>query len=196
MRRSEKILCAILGLLLSGNSGGVAAAGPAMEPVAIPTPVVRTAADLYQTPAGVRTAYVRGIQMELLAHGYGPGGVDGVMGARTRAAIRAYQLDAGLTIDGEPSPELLDHLKFVQPKINRFGDPVMGIVLQVQRELAKRGYYLGPHDGLNGPGTRGAVRRFRADARLLGDYAIDSRLLQQIRDAPAEIKAERLYSDG
>ena len=193
MRRSEKLLGVVLGLLLTGSLDDVAAAAPAMEPVAVPAPVIHTAADLYQTPAGIRAAYVRGIQMELLAHGYNAGVVDGVMGARTRAAIRAYQLDAGLEIDGEPSPELLDHLKFVQPKVNRFGDPVMGIVLEVQRELAKRGYYLGPHDGLNGPGTRDAVRRFRTDARLLGDYAMDSQLLQKIRDAPAEIKAGEAY---
>ncbi len=191
MRQTEKTLSVILGLVLSGTSGSVAAAGPGMDPVATPTLLVRSAGDLDRAPAGIRTAYVRGIQMELLAHGYDPGAVDGVMGARTRAAIREYQQDAGLAAEGEASKELLDHLKFVQPKINRFGDPVMGVVLDVQRELARRGYYLGPHDGLYGPATRRAVSRFRADARLPADNGIGSRLLQQIRDAPAEIEAGR-----
>jgi peptidoglycan hydrolase-like protein with peptidoglycan-binding domain len=145
---------------------------------------------LAQLPAENEAAYIRGIQKELLAHGYEPGPVDGIAGPETRAAIRAYQADAGLASDGQPSRRLLDHLKFVQPKIYRFGQPVMGIVLDVQRELAKRGYYLGPHDGLTGPQTRSAVTRFRWDARLPVSDLIDSRLLQQIREASPEIEAE------
>jgi len=141
----------------------------------------------------VETAIVRGIQRELLAHGYPAGPVDGIMGRETRAAIRAYQGDAGLTVDGTASRALLDHLKFALPKVNRFGEPVVGTVLSVQRELAERGYYLGPHDGLAGPATYRALDRFQADAGLLLDTTIDSRLLQDIRDAPPEIKADTAF---
>ncbi len=69
----------------------------------------------------------------------------------------------------------------------------MGHVLEVQRELAKRGYYLGPHDGLAGPATRRAVSWFQRDAGLIEDSSIDSRLLQQIRDADASIKADARF---
>ena len=58
-------------------------------------------------------AYVVGIQQELLARGYDPGPADGVLGWRTRAAIRRFQADAGLPVDGEVSHALLNHLKFV-----------------------------------------------------------------------------------
>ncbi len=141
----------------------------------------------------VDTAIVRGIQQELLAHGYPAGPVDGIAGPGTRAAIRAYQGDAGLTVDGAASRALLDHLKFALPKVNRFGDPVVGTVLSVQRELAERGYYLGPHDGLAGPATYRALDRFQADAGLPLDTALDSRLLQEIRDAPPGIKADPAF---
>ena len=57
------------------------------------------------------------IQEELAAHGYAPGPPDGLPGPRTTRAIRAYQRDAGLPVDGVATKELLDHLKFVLPKV-------------------------------------------------------------------------------
>jgi localization factor PodJL len=50
------------------------------------------------------------LQMALTRLGYPAGQADGVMGSRTRKAIRAYQKDAGLPADGELTPELLTHL--------------------------------------------------------------------------------------
>jgi peptidoglycan hydrolase-like protein with peptidoglycan-binding domain len=51
------------------------------------------------------------IQGELNRRGYDAGPVDGLMGTRTRNAIRAYQGHAGLTADGQPSASLLAHLR-------------------------------------------------------------------------------------
>ncbi|WP_029008288.1 peptidoglycan-binding domain-containing protein [Azospirillum halopraeferens] len=50
------------------------------------------------------------LQRALQQAGYDPGPVDGAMGARTRAAIRAYQQDSGLPVTGEPSPGLYARL--------------------------------------------------------------------------------------
>ena len=47
------------------------------------------------------------IQWELGQRGYDPGSVDGVMGPRTRKAIKKFQRDQGLTVDGKPSIALL-----------------------------------------------------------------------------------------
>lgn len=47
------------------------------------------------------------VQRRLSRDGYYHGSVDGVMGSRTRYAIRAYQRDHGLRADGEISEELL-----------------------------------------------------------------------------------------
>ncbi len=43
--------------------------------------------------------------------GYNPGPADGQMGRRTRDAIRAYQYDRQLTIDGQASERLLAHIR-------------------------------------------------------------------------------------
>jgi peptidoglycan hydrolase-like protein with peptidoglycan-binding domain len=51
------------------------------------------------------------IQRELNRLGYNAGPVDGWMGARTRAAIQAYQRDHGLLVDGQPTSSLLSHVR-------------------------------------------------------------------------------------
>ena len=46
------------------------------------------------------------LQRSLHRLGYDPGPVDGIPGARTRAAIRAFQADAGLPVTGQVSERL------------------------------------------------------------------------------------------
>ncbi|MEM7222360.1 MAG: lytic murein transglycosylase [Pseudomonadota bacterium] len=67
-----------------------------------------------QKPADERPlsrAEVEEIQNHLTQLGYDTGTPDGVVGARTRAAIRSYQRAAALPPDGYPTPELLDGLR-------------------------------------------------------------------------------------
>lgn len=61
-------------------------------------------------PAGPSQT-VTSIQGGLAALGYDPGPVDGVAGERTRSAIRQYQQDHSLLVDGQPSPELALHIQ-------------------------------------------------------------------------------------
>jgi hypothetical protein len=56
---------------------------------------------------------IRRLQKQLKARGYDAGSIDGVFGTRTEAAIRAYQKDAALTVDGIPNEELLKRLTMV-----------------------------------------------------------------------------------
>jgi membrane-bound lytic murein transglycosylase B len=51
------------------------------------------------------------IQRLLNRFGYDAGKVDGVPGARTKAAVRDYQSSVGLPVDGYPSVSLLEHLQ-------------------------------------------------------------------------------------
>lgn len=51
------------------------------------------------------------LQQGLAARGYQPGNPDGIIGANTRAAIRAFQQSQGLPADGYPTPALLAHLQ-------------------------------------------------------------------------------------
>ncbi|WP_435257981.1 lytic murein transglycosylase [Thioclava sp. FR2] len=56
---------------------------------------------------GMTIADRQELQRRLTAAGFDTEGSDGVIGAKTRAAIEAFQRSRGLTITGEPSMELL-----------------------------------------------------------------------------------------
>ncbi len=61
---------------------------------------------------------VAGTQSGLRDLGYDPGPVDGILGPRTRAAIRAYQKDHRLAVDERPTRALALHIQA------RLGDQV------------------------------------------------------------------------
>lgn len=65
-------------------------------------------AGLSVTP--VASPLIKDVQAALHQAGYDPGPVDGFVGPRTRRAIGAYQSSNGLSPDGQPSAELLQHL--------------------------------------------------------------------------------------
>lgn len=54
---------------------------------------------------------IKEIQRLLAARGYAVGEVDGLLGARTRAAVRDVQQKSGFTPDGFPRPRLLEILR-------------------------------------------------------------------------------------
>lgn len=56
-------------------------------------------------PPGYEPELVARIQAGLEYLGYQPGPVDGVFGSRTHQAIREFQEDAGLPVDGLPSDQ-------------------------------------------------------------------------------------------
>lgn len=61
--------------------------------------------------SGLTMADRQEVQRRLTAAGFDTGGSDGVIGARTRAAITAYEAQAGLPVTGEPSVALLRRLR-------------------------------------------------------------------------------------
>jgi localization factor PodJL len=67
------------------------------------------------------------LQWQLAVHGYDPGPADGSIGPRTTAAIRHYQADAGLTVDGSPTRALLDHLQFTVPAVRNATAPAPSV---------------------------------------------------------------------
>jgi peptidoglycan hydrolase-like protein with peptidoglycan-binding domain len=196
-RPALMITAAVLAATAFGSMparGGIvfeAAPAPAAHPmrIAVDTPVEEMAPEL-------RKAYVIGIQEELDSRGYRPGPPDGVMGPRTRESIRRYQHDAGLPVDGVATKELLDHMKFVVPELQRSQTaerstplPYDPLVLDVQRELYARGFYSDKLDGVDGPQTRGAVEAFQRQAGLPVTREVSVELLAQLRAAPASLRA-------
>lgn len=69
-------------------------------------------------PPAQERRLVAGTQSGLKDLGYDPGPVDGILGPRTRAAIRAYQKDHRLAVDERPTPALALHIR------ERLGDQV------------------------------------------------------------------------
>jgi membrane-bound lytic murein transglycosylase B len=61
--------------------------------------------------AGMTKADRQELQERLTAAGFDTGGTDGVIGAKTKAAISAYQASEGLPVTGEPTLELLRRLR-------------------------------------------------------------------------------------
>jgi len=52
----------------------------------------------------------RGIQVRLLGLGYDCGQIDGVIGSKTKEAIKQFQTDHGLDVDGIAGPEIQEIL--------------------------------------------------------------------------------------
>ncbi|MEE4119427.1 MAG: lytic murein transglycosylase [Paracoccaceae bacterium] len=59
---------------------------------------------------GLSDAEMRRLQEKLAARGHDVGGIDGILGAMTRAAVQAEQERLGLPADAWPTRELLDRL--------------------------------------------------------------------------------------
>lgn len=63
------------------------------------------------------------LQQHLAILGFDTGGVDGVLGSRTRAAIRAFQISRSLPADGYPSLPLLEQLQASLPASTKQAAP-------------------------------------------------------------------------
>ncbi len=184
------LVSALVALALTASSA-LAWVSVQVPPAQPRSAVLQVATSVDEMPPEMRRAYITGIQEQLLEHGYKPGPVDGVMGSRTRQAIRRYQRDASLPVNGEATKEILDHLKFVQPKVYARAEVPQrsSLVFEIQEELRLRGYYHGAMDGLSGPLTSGSALRFQRDAGLPVTGKIDLLLLDDLKRADPAIRA-------
>ncbi len=65
---------------------------------------------------GLSRAERRELQQLLIARGYDIGNADGILGSRTREAIKAFQTSAGLPADAHPGTKVLNALRAQQKK--------------------------------------------------------------------------------
>ncbi len=89
------------------TADGVAAMDRASRSAAPPPVQTQTAPPAVQR----RPATVKNVQAGLIELGYKPGPADGVMGKNTVNAIRAFQQDANLPVDGRVSEELMQRIE-------------------------------------------------------------------------------------
>jgi peptidoglycan hydrolase-like protein with peptidoglycan-binding domain len=117
---------------------------------------------------------VRQTQRLLAKRGYNPGPADGMMGSRTHKAIRQFQQDRKMRVDGEPGVLLLAALNTPDQPGTRVktampSTPDPDRVRRIQLGLAQRGYDPGPADGTMGQRTQQAIMAFQRDQGLKAD---------------------------
>lgn len=155
----------------------LAGASALMLSLALPMPAPA------QTYSVMTVAYsVAAVQRGLNDLGYSAGPVDGLMGGRTRSAIRAYQIDKGLPVSGEPSRSLNEHL---QETLMAGFSPATGAdaasIVEVQTRLRDRGYNVASINGRLDSSTTAAIRAFQSNAGLPVNGMVTAGLLDQLR---------------
>jgi peptidoglycan hydrolase-like protein with peptidoglycan-binding domain len=150
---------------------------------------------------------VEDVQRELLASGQFKGMVDGVMGQRTAQAIQQYQQENGLSVTGEVSAELVNHIRYTrkikaasqftgsvapaqnldvpaQPLLIKPNANVVAAkpskrqsILRVQLSLANLGYDLGEPSGEVDEATKAAILQYEMDNGLPMEGVVDAPLL-------------------
>ncbi len=93
------------GVLLGAAAGGLTGAMTSEDFVNLGDPI--WASD--DKPAN-RSAVAR-VQAGLTKLGYNPGPIDGIQGSKTTAAIKSYQSDNGLLVDGHATQQLAEHIE-------------------------------------------------------------------------------------
>lgn len=114
-------------------------------------------------PPGRRDAGVAEVQSLLNAAGFNAGGVDGVAGPGTRAAIAQFQQSIGRAPTGILSEEELQALRAAAGKGQQpAAAQARGVDLAyLQAQLNGRGYDAGPVDGIWGQRSQSALMAFR-----------------------------------
>jgi len=115
---------------------------------------------------------------ELQRRLYYVGEVDGEVDDQTRAAIRAYQRDAGLPVTGQPSAELARHLR--ASSIHNRSETTSLLVWEIENQLARRDFYVGPIDGTVDAQTHTAIKLYQRIAGLGHNGKASYPLLQHI----------------
>lgn len=97
-------LSLLQGVVLGAAAGGLTGALTSKDVINLGDPIWAS-----EKQDANRAAVIR-VQAGLAKLGYDPGPADGIWGPKTETAIRAYQRDNSLLVDGRPSQELAAHI--------------------------------------------------------------------------------------
>ncbi|HTS75721.1 MAG TPA: peptidoglycan-binding protein [Bryobacteraceae bacterium] len=122
--------------------------------------------------AHAQDALVVRTQQQLRADGYYNGPIDGIDGPETQAAIRHYQYQNDLAVNGQLDRQTCRRLGVFErteavPAPNGFATaPSSATVSAAQRRLVREGFYKGNLDGILGPETAAAIREYQKNSNL------------------------------
>ncbi len=94
------------------------------------------------------SSIAQGIQQGLKDMGYYDGAIDGIYGPQTTDAIKAFQKEAGITVDGRWGPETHAVMDAAAGS-----DSARDAIREIQVQLRSLGFYDGEIDGLYGEAT-------------------------------------------
>ena len=131
----------------------------------------------------VRNEYM--LQIVLKSYDYYEGKIDGKIGSVSKAALRSFQNKNGLVVDGILGPQtclrFLDRANISRNATNINNDDTNKIMqyseeVESQQIILKElGIYTGTVDGLNGPGTKRAIKDFQNRAGLVADGVVGTK---------------------
>ena len=117
---------------------------------------------------------VRQLQEALKEAGHDPGPIDGGFGPATEAAVRAFQQDKGIAVDGIVGDitwlNIDEDAVFSHPVVRRGSTGLA--VRRVQKRLTLAGYETGGVDGIFGAGTEAGVKALQRDSGLTQDGVV------------------------
>jgi peptidoglycan hydrolase-like protein with peptidoglycan-binding domain len=171
-----------------------------LQPGRHPAPLFFAPAEVAEPATVQPDALVEAIQAALRDAAIYVGPVDGIAGPQTIAAIGAFEKGAGRTPTGRASPELLEailssaaapveaeaavEVAVLSPPSPAEAAPDDRVAI-VQGALSRAAYGQITADGVFGPQTRDAIRRFQADHGLPLTGEIDDALIVELRAAGA-----------
>jgi peptidoglycan hydrolase-like protein with peptidoglycan-binding domain len=141
----------------------------------------------------MRAEIISDMQRELARRGFYDGVIDGIDGAKTDAAIRAFEQAAGLKPSIELTEALLQTIARSTIKASAAGrtsapreDPIAGVlissrqVMAVQRALSDYGYGPLKPTGVYDADTRAAIERFERERKLPITGQISERVMREL----------------
>jgi len=116
---------------------------------------------------------VQFLQYALIQNGYSPQGADGYFGSNTLTAVKEFQTDNNLTIDGVVGPNTWQYLLVLNPENKVLSKGNTGsYVRYLQQKLTAKLYSVGDIDGVFGTLTDTAVKEFQAENGLTVDGVV------------------------
>jgi peptidoglycan hydrolase-like protein with peptidoglycan-binding domain len=117
---------------------------------------------------------VRQLQEALKEAGHDPGPIDGEFGPATEAAVRAFQQEKEIAVDGVVGAitwlNIDEDAVFSHPVVRRGSTGLA--VRRVQKRLTLAGYDTGGVDGIFGAGTEAGVKALQRDSSLTQDGVV------------------------
>ena len=140
-------------------------------------PVTTTTSSTTTTSLPTTVTSIEEAQVLLKNLGIYTGEIDGINGSLTKKAIREFQKLAGLVVDGVLGPNTINALINGENSYNDIGGADVEVsktayseeIQNAQIKLKELNLYEGDIDGINGIGTKNAIREFQKLAGLVVD---------------------------